>query len=137
MTLIPQPKGRLTADAGFGVASDSAQPYGRRWLFTFTAYGRVRVLVVGADPSLEDALEIAAAWLAKHAPGTLVEPDYKAAAEKLGAPDDDCEGISNGGVAELAEADLTYTESGWIPSWKWTVDENPSRETLLRLDGRS
>jgi len=95
-----------------GVAIDSYEPYGRRWLFAFGAYGWTRVLVLGADPSLEDALEIAADWLAENAPGIFAEAE-----------------------SEEDEADMTYTQSGWIPSCEWSVLENPDRETIVRAKG--
>ncbi len=76
------------------------------FLFQFGAHGSVYILVFVAPSlrSLDDCLEEAADTLEEVAPGVFVEPDYE----------------SDG---DDAEADLTYTEAGWIPSWEWFVDE--------------
>lgn len=83
----------------------------------FGAYGWTRVLVWAR--SLETALEEACGWLADHAPGIFVdqqalqelEREYRE--EHPDADDDD--------VASEAYADLTYTESGYIPSYEWGI----------------
>lgn len=111
------------------------------WLFSFGAYG---TQVIVWEKSLEDALEIAAEWLKENAPGFFVEPDYKEAAEELGLstgtesqPDlfERLREEHEDEIRDKAEEDLTYTESGWIPSWEWHVTEIPSKtEThALRL----
>ena len=88
-------------------------------LFAFGAYGNTYVLAFGG---LETALEDAAATLLEVAPGTFVEPDYDAARDEImgetGCGDDM---VSEDVVYERAEADLTYTESGWLPSWGWSI----------------
>lgn len=140
MTLIPrQPDTGFSFAPGFGVASDSCEPYGSRWLFSFGAYGSTHVLVVGANPSLEDALETAAEWLEKYAPGVFSPPDYEDAAKDLSeahvhawfTPTEDRDDEK----AAAAEEDHTYTESGWLLSWEWAVCEDPTREQLLALRG--
>lgn len=112
--------------------------YMRNSVFTFHfgAYGYTKVSVWEAADHVEDALEKAAEWLAKHAPGLFSEPDYAAAAKELGiavpfvgvaditalyAADEDAlaEAIQN-----RAEVDHTRTESGWLLSWEWSVRES-------------
>jgi hypothetical protein len=99
--------------------------YSKRTLyrFQFGAYGTDYVYA-WACHTLDDALEAAAEWLEEHKPGHFSEPDYDDSARELGAPDDwrtDEEWA--GKVAEHAETDHTYTESGYLLSWEWTVDE--------------
>lgn len=86
--------------------------------FSLGAYGWTRVFVFARH--LEDALEIVGAWCAEHAPGHLTQPDYKEASEDLFAAG---EPIDEENVRAHAEADLTYTESGWFISHEWSVDE--------------
>lgn len=75
---------------------------GRRTpLFRF-GFGTVQVYAWGCR-HLEDALEAAAEWCAENAPGVFSEPDEE--------------------VCELAEVDHTYTESGYLLSYEWWVDE--------------
>ena len=91
------------------------------WVFHFGAYGGTHVLAFG---SLEDALEEAAARLLKVAPGFFEEPDYDAAAQELfGCNMDEVADEQVSDVMDRAEQDLTYTESGFLPSWEWTCDE--------------
>ncbi len=83
----------------------------------FGAYGWTKVLVWSR--SLEKALEEAAGWLADHAPGIFVDQDELARLEKEYReehPDADDDDVSQG-----AYEDLTYTESGYIPSWEWGI----------------
>lgn len=99
------------------------------FVFHFGAYGCTHVLAYGC---LEDALEDAAAVLKEHAPGMLCEPDYEdarkdLAAELIGLSAEDADTM----VAEYAESDLTYTESGWIPSHEWMITELHSPDELL------
>lgn len=94
--------------------------------------------------SLDDALEECAGWLADHAPGHLMsfgsdehqclikeqceerEIDYSALDEH---PDRD-------DVFQDAEADLTYTESGFLTSYEWGISlENPTTEELYAFIG--
>lgn len=99
-------------------------------VFGFGAYGSTYVLAYGC---LEDALEDAAAWLADNAPGHLTKPDY---ADPTILLDPTIEGEMDADkrqelICERAEADLTYTESGWLLSHEWTVTEMHSPEDLL------
>lgn len=84
---------------------------------------------------VEDALELAAEWLADHAPGLFTEPDYADAAAELGVAvpftGKDLGDLYRAGEDELAQkiedvacADLTYTESGYLASWEWSVSES-------------
>lgn len=67
--------------------------------FSFGAFGS-KCLVWAAPDHIDDALELAAEWLSEYAPGFFHEVE-----------------------SEADEVDMTYTESGWIPSWEWGVDE--------------
>ncbi len=104
---------------------------GRLWLFGFGAYGDTNLAYW--DPGhehLEGALEHAAEWLAENAPGHITSENemmelYKEAADELGVswPPEDWDDPKVEEVREQAETDLTYTESGWLTSHEWTVDE--------------
>jgi hypothetical protein len=89
--------------------------------FAFGAYGWTRLIVWEASDHVDDALEVAAEWLSEHAPGVLTSEEEigklvdEAKAENPSASDED--------AFEAATQDMTYTESGWIPSWEWTVNE--------------
>lgn len=99
------------------------------FLFNFGAYGDFRI-AVGVGPgltSLEDALEVAAETLLEVAPGVFIQPDYDDVRNELG------QGATDEAVMELAETDLTYTESGFLASWEWTVSEKLTREELLAI----
>ncbi len=77
------------------------------WHFQFGAYGTTHVFVWSGPGhmGIEDALEEAASWLAENAPGVFHDVES----------DED-------------EVDMTYTESGWIPSWEWTVSRLESKD---------
>lgn len=83
----------------------------------FGAYGTT-YLRVYAD-SLEDALEWCGEWLKLYEPGVFTdEPTF----------DEDGNAIDN------SDADLTYTESGWIASWEWGISlDNPSVNELYQF----
>lgn len=75
---------------------------------------------------LDSALEKAAGWLAEHAPGHLTQPEYSEERNGEGEPVN----------ADEAEADLTYTESGWLVSYEWgIVAEDVTRAGLESLLG--
>lgn len=96
---------------------------GATYTFIFGAYSATVVRVFNRPGCVGEALELAAGWLAEHAPGRFVEPAYAYAAEELGVVWDgesDCPDA----VREAAEADLTHTETGWLASWEWSVDES-------------
>lgn len=122
------------------VANASDKSWSRNsFLLWFGACGPTRVLVY-AD-GLDDALEIAADWLADNAPGHLVSNDEhdqlcKEACEDADLawppPNDWCESKEYTEAIESAEADLTYTESGWITSYEWGIcAENPTKHELI------
>jgi hypothetical protein len=110
-------------------------------VFAFGAYGD-HFIAVGSEPNryrrhgmdICEALEVAAAELQ---PGYFTEPDYEAACEELGvafaefqAASDPCEDFEK--VLQTAESDLTYTESGYLVSYEWTiVGESMDRAALL------
>jgi hypothetical protein len=89
--------------------------------FAFGAYGWTRLIVWEASDHIEDALEKAGEWLAEHAPGILTSEEEigklidEVKEEKPELDDED--------AFQEATQDMTYTESGWIPSWEWTVSE--------------
>lgn len=92
------------------------------WRFEFGASGTTFLLVW--SKGVESALELAADWLETNAPGHLMAADSEElkslideAREELGEDADDDE------VEQKATADLRYTESGYLTSHEWTVDE--------------
>lgn len=105
-------------------------------VFSFGAYASTMVAVV--SQSLDDALETAAGWLADHAPGVFVEPDYLDAYRDISGNSDateipdDLDDETAEEIREAAETDLTYTESGWIASWEWTMTELDSTDPLAQ-----
>ncbi len=91
-------------------------PCEQAWLFSF---GATYVVAFG---TLEDALEDAAALLK---PGFFHAPDFDVAMDDLGLKgsyesltEDQQDDVHN-----HATADLTYTESGYLASWEWTVTQ--------------
>lgn len=78
-------------------------------IFWFNACAPTFVLA-SSYRGIEDALEEAADVLSSVSPGSFVEPDYPPGFEWS---------EETAHVAEEAEADLTYTESGWLESWEW------------------
>lgn len=109
-------------------------------LYRFGAYGWT-VVAVGSDGdrprSIEAGLELAAEWLAENAPGIFAELDFTSAREGLEADgriapeatDEDSLQL----IYDYATADLTYTESGYLCAWEWTVDDVDSRADLLTI----
>lgn len=110
----------------------------RLWLFQFGSVGTTYIAVWdGYNGGLEGSLETAAEWLAENAPGHITSEEemnelYAEAAEELGLSwpivdewsgqiDWDDERVQK--VTEKAEADMTRTESGWLTSYEWYVDE--------------
>lgn len=91
---------------GTAIANPLDVPRGRHaretslFAFSFGAYGDTKVAVWEARDHIDSALEQAAEWLSKYAPGIFTEVE-----------------------SESDEADMTYTESGYIASWEWNVDE--------------
>lgn len=124
-------------------------PADRFQVFAFGAYGSTYV-AVGFEPvrghaacvhgmasgrDFDDALEVAAETLLEVAPGSFTEPDYQKACNDVGVSFADSQAeVSNEDYAEIltrAEADLTYTESGWLISHEWTIVGVKTREELL------
>lgn len=93
------------------------------YVFQFGAVGTLWLAVL--NQSFEDALEEAAGWLAEYAPGHLhtdkeMQDLYNEALAELvseGKDPEDEETIQK--AQEDAEADLTYTESGYLTSYEW------------------
>lgn len=99
--------------------------------FAFGAYGGTHLLVWGGN--MDDALEEAADWLAENAPGYLMkhgseEMDelYKEACENHGVVWTGFKSEINqrlmSAICQDVEADLTYTEAGWLTSYEWWVN---------------
>ena len=134
---------------GIGVVNDGHRWEDGRWLFSFGAYGDTHVLVLGFD-GVYDALEAAAEWLAKYAPGHLMAHDSDELKELYREACDEHEvsyeelarGELDGNpeadeVEQTATTDLTYTESGYLTSCEWFVTEAPTREHILSLQRRN
>ena len=108
-----------------GSAEQVARRYGgiryeRLWVFQFGAVGTTNLLVWAR--SLEEGLEEAAGWLEEFAPGHFMDDEYMKerydeARAELGPDADEDD------VAQKAEADLTYTESGYLTSYEWWANE--------------
>ncbi len=90
------------------------------YYFTFGAVGATHLLVWSAyNEGLEGALEEAAEWLAEEAPGHITsDEEIRELIEEAEA-----EGLDEEAAYEQATADLTYTESGYLTSYEWSVTE--------------
>lgn len=114
-------------------------------VFAFGAYGDTFVAVPyernpyhGLD--ICDALEVAADRLLSVAPGMFTDLDMDATRDEMLADgelteeqhaDRDSDEVQDM-VYERASVDMTYTESGYLSSWEWTiVDEAMTRAELL------
>lgn len=104
----------------YGHGSGSQKPY----ILTFGQISATLLFIWAR--SLEAALEEAGETLAEHFPGLIMKPDdpelqelYDEAREELGEDADEDE------VMQQAEADLTYTESGYITSYEWGIASDP------------
>lgn len=107
---------------------------GGLWWFQFGAYGDTYVFVWDDyGMGVERALEEAADALAEHAPGIFHEVDYEAAAEELGIEWPPVDQEDEDRVREAAEVDMTHTESGWIPSWEWSVQEPRPGDDVYKI----
>ena len=108
----------------------------------FGTFGTLHVIVFAdSNEGLEGAIEEAAALLADEAPGHIMEPDSEELAdlyreafsdlfpeheERMESTDswfDMTTDREQEQVREQAEADLTYTESGYLTSYEWGVAE--------------
>lgn len=105
------------------------------FLFSFGAYGDTHVLVF--DQGIEAGLESAAEVLREREPGLFEEPDYVDAAKDLGlewpAELSELTDEQREAIHDHATQDLTYTESGYLVSWEWTVADAPDAATLASL----
>lgn len=121
----------------------------RAYLFAFGACGPTYVLAYAY--SLEDALEEAASWLADNAPGHIIkawDEEHTAlvreACEDAGLaypPPEGADLEADGYFAaqEDAEADLTYTEAGYLTSYEWFIvgeDMTPAEIKAFAKDAR-
>lgn len=134
------PKGTSFGRDVYLVNPENRDYVSSRFILWFGAYGTTRLMVW--ENHLEDAIETAAEWLAKYAPGHIMPmwgDDHKELVKE--ACED--EGISfpegfealedekKWAICESAEADLTMTESGFLTSYEWGIDmENPTRAEL-------
>jgi len=111
--------------------SHSARAY--LYQFQFGAYADTLVYAWGRG--VADALEAAAEWLLKESPDSFTDPEYDEAATEIGAPDDwrTVDGPWAERVRTAAEADLTYTEAGFIHSAEWYVSEVTDPTVLRRV----
>lgn len=111
--------------------------------FQFGAPWCQRVLVW--SNAFDDALEEAAEMVAEKWPGLIMQSNdehlvslYREACERHGvAWDEFVSGAHrpNGKIEKVlqdAEADLTYTESGWLISYEWTGHEVTDETILAR-----
>jgi hypothetical protein len=119
------------------------------FLIALGAYGWTRILVY-AD-HLEDAIDEVAEWCVKHAPGHIMQEgdEYltelrKEACEDAGlvwpppSPGDSDLMQPYYSAFEGAEADLMYTESGYLTSHEvHLVAENPSKKDLIEMYNRT
>ncbi len=109
--------------------------------FHFGAYGCTVVRVFQRPGYFEDALEIAAEWLSENAPGHIMQHGseehmdlIKEKCEERGLTLEQWQEMCDAGdgtyadIAEDAEADLTYTEAGFLTSYEWTVREMSDTE---------
>jgi len=102
------------------------------------APGVVRIAVL--NKSIEDGLEEAAGWLDDHARGFILSHNdphlvelYDDALTELvdnGADPDDEETRSE--AQQDATADMVYTESGYLNSWEWGLDDLSSNSDLYK-----
>ena len=99
----------------------STQTY-QRWVLYFGSVGTTYVLVY--SPNLEDALEEAAEFLLEKGwVGYFTEPEMEDGSTH------DCPDAKEGFPCTC---DLTYTESGYIPSWEWGIAlEDASQNDLV------
>lgn len=112
--------------------ANSHEPRASLYQFQFGAYGDTSVYAWGR--SVEDALEAAAEWLREESPDSFTDPEYEEAAAELGAPEDwNTEGSPWAEkVRAAAEADLTYTEAGFIHSAEWYVSDITDPSVIRR-----
>lgn len=114
-----------------GTINPAERDSGNTFDFQFGAYADTQVSVHARH--IEDGLELAAEWLRDNEPGHFVTDEemaehFEEALKELDPTadpktvwTDDSDLASR--AAEQAETDLTYTESGYLRSWEWYVNE--------------
>jgi hypothetical protein len=115
----------------FREAADHGGPITPFFLFWFGAVGSTPVVVF--NDSLDDALEEAAALLLDEGMVGHIMPYGSAELQELydEAAEDLPEDASEEEVREAAEADLTYTESGFLTSYEWGVNDLLAPDPIL------
>lgn len=133
------------------IVNPTDRDYARHtWILNFGCVGTT-FLMIWAN-GIEDAIEIAADWLATNAPGHIMaewSDEHKdlirEVCEERGIafPEgfealckDARDGVSEDAwqICEEAEADLTRTESGFLTSYEWGIwAEDPERSEVLEL----
>ena len=103
--------------------------YDKAWILSFGAYGDLHLLVYAQG--VDEALEECAGWLSDNAPGCLMtygseehQDLLKEACEERGLAWPEPEGADLEAYHEAyeqAEADLTYTESGFLTAYEWGI----------------
>jgi hypothetical protein len=121
----------------------------RLWRFQFGAF-TTTAIYCWAD-SIDEGLEVCAAWLFDHSPGHLIQMGDPELSELIEGVLPDGETISSWQAAfrsgsnhdqswaceveQEAFADLTYTDSGYLTSYEWWVDEvdDPAEYNRVKL----
>lgn len=94
------------------IIQDNARYADRAWVFQFGAYGDTFVGCFG--DSLDDALEDCARYLRDNGmDGYFCDPEFEP----------DADGHISDEEWERATVDLTYTDSGYLASWEWHIQE--------------
>ena len=105
--------------SNFGHA-DTAHDGGKWFSANVGAYGETRVLLYVDDS--RDVIEVLGEVLAAHAPGAFVVIDWEEARiDAIMEGHDPADEGFREIVEEIATRDLTYTESGYLASWEWTM----------------
>src|SRR5215831_4091495 len=142
----PEPRPLKNAIRSYGdYWPRSRYGYGRenrlwRMQFSYGGYSDAKEVYVWAD-SEDDALEVSADVVKDYWPGIFVSDEelrerYEEACREEGIDPREYPpyGVIRAGPHERAlqraEEDLTYTESGWIPSENWWMDEITDEETI-------
>lgn len=103
-----------------------------RYVLCFGAYGWTRHMVWAN--SLDDALDECVDWIADHQPGLLMDDEVAVSYREAIA-----EGKGQSEAWEEATVDMVCAGNAghYIASWEWAVvAEDPTREEILRLQGR-
>ncbi len=132
-------------DSSFGrlvylVNPEDASWTKHRFIMWFGAYGSTNLSIW--SNSLDDAIETAGEYIAKHWPGMIMKDwgdEHKELVREactesgvdFPAGFDALEDEAKWKICETAEADLTRTESGFLTSYEWGLNlEDPSRAEL-------